>query len=430
MSGKGRGAEAVLSAVCEAFQATNQMPMAGGGSGAHVVRLFQRDGSSVVAKYQARGTALVDGHGPEALRQKVLQTRLIREQLPALLPYCADVIAEFERQDAYGFVMPYYPGQTLTERMLSGESDGRQELQTVVETLIERGFSRCAFESRPGNFVQSHVHRVLRRLDLVMSNLPLAIASAERLNINGIETGHARELLERLMSRRQLLARLEPQQLSLPVHGDAVLSNFIWRDQERGAPEFVAIDPRGELAPMDPTYDFAKMFFSLSIYDLAMAAGFSVRVLQRGRCLRVQLNLRRELASYCHAARGFFDLLEGIRALAQMAPGGAASWRERTLYATAMHCLAFAACTLATRPERDVVNGSSARSAKRQAMLGFYLAGLASLAALLEGEETGRRLETGAYLRVLWRAGAEPPPEIAQPLEQGGPVARSPGAAG
>lgn len=399
---EGHASRALLEDIACAFDAEVVEPMLAGGSSAKVTRLRRADGTSVVAKYQTVGAALVDGHELEALKRKVVQIRMLRAQLPRLAPYCAEVLREFERHDAYGFVMPYYEGPTVTQRLLSGQTDGLRDLGCLIDVLIERGYAEQTSAPPPEHFRHVHTDRVLRRLGLVLEHLPRAVAEATFLDVNGRRTQHARQLLERLRQRPHLLARLEPSSLSFPLHGDAVLSNFIWHCQPGGAVEFTAIDQRGALEPWDPAYDFAKMLFSLSIHDLAMADGFTIELGKRSRdSLALGLRLRNERPGYRHWATCFMDVLGSTPSFSSLPLSREACWRERILFANAMHCLAFAACRLADSRDRLGADERPFGGAKREGVLGFYLAGVTFLGALLDADSAGEALGVDEYVGLL-----------------------------
>jgi aminoglycoside phosphotransferase (APT) family kinase protein len=268
----------LLEAIRSKFCATSMAPINGGGSSAQLVRMQCRQGPSVVVKFQAREATLVDGHEIAALRRKVHQLRMIRRRLPALAPYCVDVLDEFEQPGAYAMVMPYCDGETLTERLRAGAADGESAIRRLLDVLIQHGYSTQTFTPEPHHFESVHIDRVRRRLGVVMRRIPAVVARFRRFEINGQRTAHATELLRQLESSPELLERLAPAALALPVHGDAVLSNFIWRGPSDGGPEFTAIDPRGTLDAWDPMYDLAKVFFSLSVYDAGVGSGFAVEV--------------------------------------------------------------------------------------------------------------------------------------------------------
>lgn len=403
----GKATRALLREIGRALGATDAVPMSPGGSAADVVRFVCADGTSVVAKFQATGAVLVDGHEVEALRRKALQLRSVREHLPDLAPYSALVLAEFSRNGAYGFVMPYYAGDTVTERMLLGH-EGTVELRCLLEVLIKHGYAQCVIPVGRGHFLDTHVRRVRRRLDVIGEHLPTVMRSADVLRINGRSTTHARELLDQIEADSGLMARLEPTALSLPIHGDAVLSNFIWHPARRPGAEFTAIDPRGTLEPWDPVYDFAKMLFSLCIYDLGMAAGFAIEVGEASNGeLGVSLGLRRRSRNYYDRAAEYLQLLESAPSFGRLPLAREARWRERVLYANAMHCLAFAACRVAGARARRGAEDPGLIFAARESVAGFYLAGVAFLGLLLDAARANVEVTMPEYLNVLW--GQAPP---------------------
>lgn len=386
----------LLEEVRRAFGATGVAGMRGG-SAAKIVQLVRPDGSLLVAKYQQNDCGGVDGHRVDDLRRQARQLEALRERLPALATYYAEVIGEFEMDSGYAYVMPHYPGTTLTQRMLRGVAR-RSELSWLVEVMIGFGYAARREDASADHFARVHIDRVRRRLELVNRFLPAAVAQATRLEINGQGTLHAGELLARLEDRA-LLARLQPCALAPPIHGDAVLSNFIWSDEGGGQPRFRAIDPRGTLEPWDPAYDFAKMLFSLSVYDLAMEGGFMAGVLSSGGAgeLRLVLRLAERRRQYRRGALGFFELLEAAPSFCRLPIATEEHWRERILFANAMHCLAFAACRASAHEARGEEGGPAVTAT----ITGFYLAGVAWLGALLDALDAGKTLELESYLDVL-----------------------------
>jgi hypothetical protein len=394
--------EGLLEDIARAFGATSFHAMSSGGSSAKVVRFMCPGSESLVAKYQVPGTTLVDGHEVDALKRKVRQICRIRTELPEFSPYCTQVLGEFERDGAYGFVMPYHEGLTVTQRLLGGLGDGLSELRRLVDVMVDTGYAARTVAPWPHHFRDVHICRVRRRLHLVREYLPPVVRDAQQLYVNGHRAEHAGQLLERLEARPALLAALEPSALSLPVHGDAVLSNFIWHSTSSGDARFTAIDPRGTLDPWDPAYDLSKMFFSLSIYDLAMLDGFAIDMRRSPRgAIEMELHLRNGSSAYRRAASRFLDTIESTPSFGRLPLSREPHWRRRTLFASAMHCLAFAACRVADTRDRHTEGEAGLGEAKREGVLGFYLTGVAFLSALLDADGAGCAFEADEVMRLL-----------------------------
>ncbi len=271
--------------------------------------------------------------------------------------------------------MPYHAGAPATAELDRPDPDlaaffGR--LRPAFQVLTEQGY---AVDRRPApadHFHTAHLDRLRRRLPLLRRHLDPGLFGGQVI-VNGRRCHGLPRLLNRLASDDRLPAALRPGRLSFPVHGDLNLGNLLV-----AGGDFVVLDPRGTLLPWDPVYDLAKSLFSLSVFEQALARGFTVRrSAAAGDTPSFEVALRDGRAGYLAAALAFVPFLERLPFAAELDRDDPA-WRRRLLVTHAVHCLAEAACRLSDRKPRAYgqVRGWDAC---RLLATGLYLVGLVLL---------------------------------------------------
>ncbi len=360
----------------------------GGGSPAQVWLVRTAGGDSLVVKVLAARDGIVDGHDLGSFSVKPRQIRAVHRWLPRLSPYYAEVVGEWRGPGWAAYAMPYYRGAEVTAPL---RREGIHlpgflaELEGIFRVLTELGYAAWSRPAPPGQFGSVHLDRARRRLPLLRRYLDPELFSADPVLVNGRQCLTLPRLLSRLSADDRLNAALQPARLHFPVHGDLNLGNLVLRPGT-GVPRFVVLDPRGTLRFWDPVYDFAKSLFSLTAFEPALAAGFTVthRPDPAGRS-HYQVSLRGDHRGLLDAAIEFVPLLARIPFVAELDrvdPG----WRRRLLYAHAVHCLAEAACRLSDRKPRAYPDARGWDACLLLAR-GLYLVGLVLLNDLVGAAE-------------------------------------------
>lgn len=382
-----------------------------GGSPARVVRVRTSRGEELVIKYLFADDGQVDGHDLETFRLKPMQIQRIRDELPYLRPFYSEVLEQFEGPGWSVYSMPFYTGETLTKSLtdsLPAVNLFFRDIKYIVQVLVQFGYA-VSFKSTPmGYFEHTHIDRVKRRFWLLERHLPREILMSERLVINGYICMPVPALLRQLENCTDLLHCLQPPKLHYPVHGDANLGNFIIQGRTNTDNScginfgFKVLDPRGTLDYRDASYDFAKMLFSLSLFEPAMEGGFEIQRTGEG-VYEVQLR-KSELHGYLEAAELFLDVLDTIEAYKDLVRNSFHEWRRRILFAHAFHAVAESACRLSDQKER-VLGSERGFAVCQELALGLYLAGtllLNELVHIYEDCNACRPAKQMERLRSLW----------------------------
>ena len=374
-----------------------------GGSSARVVLLRLQDGRRHVLKYLQHKPGLVDGHDLESLHKKVRQMQMIHAQVPALRNHYAQVCEVLSGNDWLAFTMPFYEGVDIAADLrLGGQSvdDFYTQLGFILDDLVINGYSRLAVTPPSGYVNRTQFDRLERRWWLFREHLDPGLVEADVLVINGRLCASPLRLLERLRDDARVMALLSPGNLSYPVHGDPHVRNILVDRTDR-APEstYRMIDPRGESMPWDAMYDFAKIAFSLSVWDGALRQGFRIDELppQGGRLAYDVAYTQGVYAPYLAATNGFTSFLASqSNLLAVVAPSS--TWVERLWFAHAMHLLAEAACRLSDARSRP---GLGAGPSPVQLSLGHFLYGTLFLNHIADALLTRAEFDVDSHLMLL-----------------------------
>jgi len=325
-------------------------PLRGGGSPAGLWLTETGSGERLVVKVLRGRDGTVDGHDLATFRLKPRQIRAVHRRLPGLSPGYVRVVGDWSGPGWAAFAMPHHSGRPVTAALDRADADlpaffGR--LDGIFRVLTEHGYAADRRPAPADHFRAEHLDRLRRRLPLVRRHLDPALFADDRVVVNGRGCRSLPRLLDALDADERLAAALRPGRLSFPVHGDLNLGNLLVVEDG-----FVVLDPRGTLRPWDPVYDLAKSLFSLTVFEQALAWGFTVR---RGTgpagVPSYEVALRGGHASYPAAAVRYLPFLERLPFAAELDrddPG----WRRRLLVTHAVHCLAEAACRLSDRKPR------------------------------------------------------------------------------
>lgn len=343
----------------------------GGGSPARLWLTERRSGERLVVKVLRGRDGTVDGHDLGTFQLKPRQIRLVHARVPRLSHSYARVVGEWRGRGWAAYAMPHYTGRPITAPLGSPVPDLAAfygDLRRVFGLLTE-GYVVDRGPAPPDHFEVMHLDRLRRRLPVLRRHLAPQLF-CDRLVVNGRPCRGLPRLLDALAADDRLSRALRPGRLSFPVHGDLNLGNLLV-----DAGGFVVLDPRGTLAAWDPVYDFAKSLFSLTVFEQAMAGGFTVR---SGRLPdgtpSWEVALRAGYRAYPAAAVGFVTFLASLPFAAELDRDDP-EWRRRLLVTHAVHCVAEAACRLSDRKPRTYgqVGGFAAC---RLLATGLYLVGL------------------------------------------------------
>jgi Phosphotransferase enzyme family len=383
-------------------------PLSGGGTPARLWLAETERGETLVIKLLDEGPDRVDGHDLNSFRRKPRQIEKIRNEAPELRRHYPRILAEWDEQGWAGYATPFCEGRRVTKPLDGARPDSarfRQELQTILYVLTERGYGLASAPAPPNHVHTYHVSRLRRRLPLLRRYLDPALFAREGFVVNGRRCPSLPQLVERLARRHDLLAELQPPRMWYPVHGDLNLSNLVICPERHEASassalDFVVLDPRGILEWWDPIYDLAKVLLSLSAWELGLERGFAIRRSRtRSDGVRFDICLRDSRApTYLAAGEGLIDLAAGLPFFAELARSDR-HWRKRLLLAHAAHSLAEAACRLSDRKPRSFETAPG-RAAWVELATGFALLG-AGLLNDLAAAEVGQDVDPRRHLAWL-----------------------------
>lgn len=350
--------------------------LGGGGSAARLWHIERTGAEPLVVKETTVHDGLVDGHDLTTFRLKTRQIRAVHARLPRLSPHYVRVVGEWHGPGWSAYAMPRYEGIAVTD-LLPDVTAFFGTLEPVFRALTEDGYAEGGTAAPPDHFRTVHLGRLRRRLPLLRRFLEPGLFEADRVVVNGRTCRTLPALLADLERDDALCAALRPGRLAFPVHGDLNLGNLLVRP---GTGDFTVLDPRGVLDAWDPVYDFAKSLLSLSVFERALAGGFTV---DGDPAAGYRVALAAPGPGFAAAAAGFLPFLDRLpyaRRLDADDPG----WRRRLLVAHAVHCLAESACRLSDRKPRAYgpVGGAAACLLLAR---GLHLAGLRLLADVLDG---------------------------------------------
>jgi hypothetical protein len=384
--------------------------LAGGGSPALVWRARSAAGEPIVIKFLDATAGLVDGHDLPTFRLKPRQIAHVHAHAPGISPRYVRVIGEWHGPGMAAYVMPHYRGEPVSNALNGQAADIPGFLATlrkILRTLTDEGYSTS---ERPGDvafFHRRYLHRVWRRLPLLRSHLDHDLLDGAGAWVNGRRRPSLAQLLTRLTGDHDLVSRMAPAKLHFPLHGDLNLGNLIVQ-----ADGFTVVDPRGTLSPWDSVYDMAKIAFSLTVYESAIAGGFEiVRRIAADGVPVYQLELRQPRPASLAAASALPAVLDGLpffRHLDHVDPG----WRQRLAVAHALHCLAEAACRLSDRKPLSLPRGPQGWAACLELANGLLLTGVCLLDDVLAVQP---RLVPSALCEIADPAGAALAPPVGSP---------------
>lgn len=376
---------------CEQFDwlfselgARDPILLAGGGSPALVWAARSATGEPIVIKFLDAAAGLVDGHDLPTFRLKPRQIAHVHARAPGVSPWYVQVIGEWHGQGMAAYVMPHYRGESASNALNGQAADLPGFLATlrmVLRTLTDEGYSAAEWTGDVAYFHRRYLQRVWRRLPLLRSHLDNGLLDGAGARVNGRWRPSLSQLLSRLTSDHDLLSRIAPARLHFPLHGDLNLGNLLVH-----ADGFTVVDPRGTLSPWDSVYDMAKIVFSLTVYEPAMAGGFEiVRRTAADGLPAYRLELRHPRTASLAAASALPALLDGLpffRHLDHVDPW----WRQRLAFAHALHCLAEAACRLSDRKSLCLPGGPQGWAACLELANGLLLTGICLLDDVLTAQ--------------------------------------------
>ncbi len=383
-------------------------PLLGGGSPALLWRLDLPGAPPLVVKALTAGAGRVDGHDLASFRRKPRQIARVHAELPGLAPAYVRVVDEWSGPGWAAYAMPYLPGGQLTDALRGYRPDldrFRGELRTVLAALTTHGYAVHRSPAPADHFHTTHLDRVRRRLPLLRAHLESDLFDGAGLVVNGRRCPALVEALDLLSGRAAVLT---PGRLSFPVHGDLNLGNLVIDRSPAGTMAgFTVVDPRGTDEDWDPVYDLAKMLFSLSTFDAAMAGGFAIA---RAARRDYQVRPRLDRPGYRSAAGTFEHALRGLPFTAELDRTDP-DWRYRLAVVHAVHHLAEAACRLSDRTPRTFgsVRGWAACT---ELARGLLLSGLLLVAELVS--DSG----SGYGDAAAWRRGAVGTGRLAEHLDR------------
>ena len=389
------------------FGAHDPTPLTGGGSPALVWRARSAAGEPVVIKFLDAAAGLVDGHDLPTFRRKPRQIAQVHARAPGMSPHYVQVIGEWHGQGMAAYAMPHYRGEPASNALNGGAADVPgflARLSGILRTLTDEGYSAAEWPGDTAYFRRHYLDRVRRRMPLLRSHLDPGLLEGGGVWVNGRLRPSVAQLLTRLSGDHDLVARIAPARLHFPVHGDFNLGNLLVR-----ADGFTVLDPRGTLSPWDCVYDLAKIMFSLTVFEAAMAGGFEiVRISGADGLPGYRCELRHPRPAALAAASALPAVLDGLpffRHLDHVDPG----WRQRLAFAHALHCLAEAACRLSDRKPRSLPGGIQGWAACLELATGLLLTGLGLLDDAL-GRAAGPITTAVSEIADPVGAGLAPPP--------------------
>ncbi|HEX6521152.1 MAG TPA: hypothetical protein VF070_14270 [Streptosporangiaceae bacterium] len=367
--------------------AYDMIPLHGGGSPALVWQARSAAGEPIVVKFLDAAAGLVDGHDLRTFLLKPRQIAHVHAHAPGLSSCYAQVIAEWHGPGMAAYVMPHYAGAPLGNALKPATANVPGFLATlskILGKLTDEGYAAAEWPADASHFHLRYLDRIRRRLPLLRAHLDDRLIDGAGAWINGRWRPPLTRLLGRLASDHGLIARIAPTRLHFPVHGDLNLGNLLVRTGG-----FTALDPRGTLSPWDSVYDMAKIVFSLTVYEPAMAGGFVVGLsaaADGNPAYRLVLRHPRPASLIAASALpGMLGALPFFARLDRVDPG----WRQRLAFAHALHCLAEAACRLSDRKPLRLPGGPRGWAACLELANGLLLTGLSLLDDLLADHLAG-----------------------------------------
>jgi hypothetical protein len=393
------------------FGAHDPILLAGGGSPALVWAARSATGEPIVIKFLDAAAGLVDGHDLPTFRLKPRQIAHVHARAPGISPWYVRVIGEWHGQGMAAYAMPHYCGEPVSNALNGQVADIPGFLATlrkVLLTLTDEGYTAAEWPGDVAYFHRRYLHRVWRRLPLLRSHLDHNLLDGAGGWINGRRRPSLTQLLSRLAGDHDLVSRIAPARLHFPLHGDLNLGNLLVR-----ADGFTVVDPRGTLSPWDSVYDMAKIVFSLTVFESAMAGGFEIaRRTAADGVPFYRLELRHPRPASLAAASALPAMLDGLpffRHLDHVDAG----WRQRLAFAHALHCLAEAACRLSDRKPLCLPGGPQGWAACLELANGLLLTGICVLDDVLAAQP---RLTPTALCEIADPVGAALEPSAGRPV--------------
>jgi hypothetical protein len=334
----------LISELSGRLKASNPQEITEGGSPARVVKLDDANHKMIVLKLMVDVPGAVDGHDLDSFRTKIEQILKIRREIPEMAERYSDLSGQFHGPKWSAYTMPFYQNVDIAASIRGDRpelGDFWSDLSRVLSGLIYDGYLRSTVRA-PWNTMSSlHVNRLERRFWLLQRFLPAELTEGDVNIINGVRCRNPLKLAQSIAGS-DLAHTIEPRFLHYPVHGDLNTRNILMTNDG-----FRIIDPRGTLDHWDTAYDFSKLLFSLTVYDLGLRQGFEI---DNARSWRV--DIRGGICEgYRSAAVDLYRRLRCVPGFAELTSGDA-WWETRFLFSHAFHLLAEAACRLSDLKER------------------------------------------------------------------------------
>ncbi|HEX8803764.1 MAG TPA: hypothetical protein VF743_06215 [Acidimicrobiales bacterium] len=399
---KGRADDVLPPRLARELQAGDVRPLRPGASPARVWRVATPRGPLAV-KVLRRGSGMVDGHDIDSFLQEPAQIHRIHRELPELSSFYVHVVGVWRHTDWAAYAMPFVEGSAAVSPA-EPRGEALERLDHVFRVLTEHGYARTRRHAPDGRGDDLHVGRIRRRLWVLQRRLPGELVDGGRLLVNGRSCRPLGPLLQEVERSAALARVLRPNLVSYPVHGDLDLGDVLVHP---GHPRsFTLIDPGGTQSYRDPTHDFAKALFGLTVLDRSLASGLRIWRLppRPGRPASYIIRAVDAYRGYPALGRAFVDVLAAL-------PFGAELervdpyWRVRLAFAHGFHALAEAARRVVDRRPTDV--GAAGRSPLTLAT-GFCALGLRLIEQAIDGTSSPGTLpdvSTGLDddARAVWR---------------------------
>jgi hypothetical protein len=328
----------------------------GGSAGQILLIKNSTTGEHFVRKVAARFG--VEGNGSPKLEAEIrflieIQNRQVCSELVKLYPRVIDH-AETER---FITLDQEYVGEgknvfTLLSQHQITARDHVKYFNALLSTLIPHGY---ALDSRlvPKDESLEHLEdyylrrsdgrvRFLQNCDDFAMDFPTAadttlpeLIKRKKFDVNGVTYKNPLEIIEQVKSDKTLADILRPRTESFCAHGDMTFLNMVFDNRAKA---YRLIDNRGHIGNWDALYDFGKLKFTLSGFGHVMLDEFELSE-DENKAFTLTFTGN---AQGMQAVRGlndsFFDDIWGGKEFQRLVKDEP-HWRERILFAEAIHCL-------------------------------------------------------------------------------------------
>jgi len=263
---------------------------------------------------------------------------LFRSLPPRLAAFFPEVLHEGSHDGRIWYEMPFYNLPSLRWLLQVGDISADSALDlcaSVLGLLCDDLYTRKRGPAGVSWFVGRHLDRVNRRLFYLASRCAKMkqLMDADQIVLNGRTCRNLPYWLMQIGSRSTLLKALAPTGLC-DVHGDLHFQNILV-DHRRRSPEFLLMDPRGDLEGSDLFYDLGKLWHSChGLYDFIHTDQTHVTLEwnERSVSATMEFNNAAALENYRRVAEGLPQVIESLPLIA-----GDPQWRMKTAFAEAMH---------------------------------------------------------------------------------------------